>query len=69
MPLYTNGFTLEVLAGLKYDYTVDWWSLGILIYDMLTGSVSRVEEEEVSHHDANDSPHLDVASIQRRGAR
>ncbi|CDS11010.1 hypothetical protein LRAMOSA03274 [Lichtheimia ramosa] len=28
----------EVLAGLKYDYTVDWWSLGILIYDMLTGS-------------------------------
>lgn len=31
---------IEVLAGLKYDYTVDWWSLGILIYDMLTGSVS-----------------------------
>ncbi|KAI7857338.1 kinase-like domain-containing protein [Circinella umbellata] len=28
----------EVLAGLQYDYSVDWWSLGILIYDMLTGS-------------------------------
>ncbi|KAI8147876.1 kinase-like domain-containing protein [Fennellomyces sp. T-0311] len=28
----------EVLAGLQYDYAVDWWSLGILIYDMLTGS-------------------------------
>lgn len=38
----------EVLAGLKYDYTVDWWSLGILIYDMLTGSVSRVEERGIS---------------------
>jgi serine/threonine protein kinase len=30
----------EVLMGLEYDYVVDWWSLGILMYDMLTGSVS-----------------------------
>ncbi|KAG0173378.1 serine/threonine protein kinase psk1 [Apophysomyces sp. BC1034] len=28
----------EILMGLDYDNTVDWWSLGILIYDMLTGS-------------------------------
>ncbi|KAF7730956.1 serine/threonine protein kinase psk1 [Apophysomyces ossiformis] len=28
----------EILMGLDYDHTVDWWSLGILIYDMLTGS-------------------------------
>ncbi|CAO3613372.1 unnamed protein product [Cunninghamella echinulata] len=28
----------EILMGLEYDYVVDWWSLGILIYDMLTGS-------------------------------
>ncbi|KAI8344960.1 kinase-like domain-containing protein [Blakeslea trispora] len=28
----------EILKGLEYDLTVDWWSLGILIYDMLTGS-------------------------------
>ncbi|KAI8351795.1 kinase-like domain-containing protein [Choanephora cucurbitarum] len=28
----------EILKGLEYDITVDWWSLGILIYDMLTGS-------------------------------
>ncbi|KAI8335465.1 kinase-like domain-containing protein [Chlamydoabsidia padenii] len=28
----------EVLMGLEYDHVVDWWSLGILIYDMLTGS-------------------------------
>jgi serine/threonine protein kinase len=29
----------EILMGLEYDNTVDWWSLGILIYDMMTGSV------------------------------
>ncbi|KAI8973226.1 kinase-like domain-containing protein [Mycotypha africana] len=28
----------EILMGLEYDITVDWWSLGILLYDMLTGS-------------------------------
>ncbi|KAI8881359.1 Pkinase-domain-containing protein [Backusella circina FSU 941] len=28
----------EILMGLEYDNTVDWWSLGILIYDMMTGS-------------------------------
>ncbi|KAL0087028.1 kinase-like domain-containing protein [Phycomyces blakesleeanus] len=28
----------EILMGLHYDDTVDWWSLGILIFDMMTGS-------------------------------
>ncbi|KAI9317301.1 kinase-like domain-containing protein [Dichotomocladium elegans] len=27
----------EVLAGLRYGFTVDWWGLGIFIYDMLVG--------------------------------
>ena len=28
----------EILSGLGYDQTVDWWSLGILIFEMLCGS-------------------------------
>ncbi|CEI91918.1 hypothetical protein G6F70_007129 [Rhizopus microsporus] len=28
----------EILMGLEYDDTVDWWSFGILIFDMITGS-------------------------------
>lgn len=27
----------EILKGDKYDYSVDWWSLGCVIYDMMTG--------------------------------
>lgn len=27
----------EILRGEEYDYAVDWWSLGCVIYDMMTG--------------------------------
>jgi len=28
----------EMLKGLPYDKSADWWSVGILMYDMLTGN-------------------------------
>lgn len=28
----------EILLGKEYDYAVDWWSLGAVCYDLLTGS-------------------------------
>lgn len=27
----------EILSGQGHNYSVDWWCLGILLYEMLTG--------------------------------
>ena len=27
----------EMLIGNGHDYTIDWWALGILIYELLAG--------------------------------
>lgn len=29
----------ETISGKKYDHMIDWWSLGIILYRMLTGSL------------------------------
>eukprot|EP00344_Euplotes_crassus_P002090 CAMPEP_0197010444 /NCGR_PEP_ID=MMETSP1380-20130617/54308_1 /TAXON_ID=5936 /ORGANISM="Euplotes crassus, Strain CT5" /LENGTH=371 /DNA_ID=CAMNT_0042432365 /DNA_START=56 /DNA_END=1172 /DNA_ORIENTATION=+ len=29
----------ETISGEKYTYTIDWWSLGIILYRMLTGKL------------------------------
>lgn len=33
----------EVLTDVSYTRAVDWWGLGVLIYEMLVGEVRRSE--------------------------
>jgi serine/threonine protein kinase len=32
----------EVIAGFPYDFAIDWWCLGIIIYEMVLGEVGAV---------------------------
>ncbi len=42
----------EVLRGEPYSFSADWWSCGILLYEMLTGKVCDMCEcESVGYRD------------------
>ena len=53
----------EILKGDGYDHAVDWWSLGCLGYDLLTGSppfsghTHRRIEETIVHHKKINMPY------------
>ncbi|XP_033223369.1 probable serine/threonine-protein kinase dyrk2 isoform X1 [Belonocnema kinseyi] len=50
----------EIIKGLKYNQAVDWWSFGILLYEMLTGQspFSGCDEEELFWSICNERPFI-----------
>lgn len=35
--LYNDFIAPEMIVGTGHDHTLDWWALGILIYEMIIG--------------------------------
>ncbi|XP_058148603.1 protein kinase C delta type isoform X3 [Dasypus novemcinctus] len=49
----------EILKGLKYTFSVDWWSFGVLLYEMLIGQspFHGDDEDELFESIRVDTPH------------
>ncbi|XP_034354651.1 protein kinase C delta type isoform X2 [Arvicanthis niloticus] len=49
----------EILQGLKYSFSVDWWSFGVLLYEMLIGQspFHGDDEDELFESIRTDTPH------------
>uniref|UniRef100_A0ABI7Z175 Protein kinase C delta type n=1 Tax=Felis catus TaxID=9685 RepID=A0ABI7Z175_FELCA len=49
----------EILQGLKYSFSVDWWSFGVLLYEMLIGQspFHGDDEDELFESIRVDTPH------------
>jgi len=49
----------EIVLGQKYNESVDWWSFGVLLYEMLTGRspFQGTDEDELFWSICNEEPH------------
>lgn len=49
----------KILLGLRYTFSVDWWSFGVLLYEMLIGQspFHGDDEDELFESIRVDTPH------------
>lgn len=49
----------QILLGQKYSFSVDWWSFGVLVYEMLIGQspFQGDDEDELFESIRSDTPH------------
>lgn len=49
----------KILQGLRYTFSVDWWSFGVLLYEMLIGQspFHGDDEDELFESIRVDTPH------------
>jgi serine/threonine protein kinase len=54
-----NYIAPEMLRGEAYDFSVDWWALGVLCYEMMAGrSPFEINENPSENPDLNTEDHL-----------
>lgn len=56
--LFITFLATQILLGQKYNHSVDWWSFGVLLYEMLIGQspFHGQDEEELFHSIRMDNP-------------
>lgn len=54
-----NDLSTQILLGQKYSFSVDWWSFGVLLYEMLIGQspFHGDDEDELFESIRMDTPH------------